>query len=122
MRRQTTKLPSRTYARSPNVGLSAHMLEAEDEYEDEDDDEGLNPTEAARRAVQRPRRDEAAEVSASLPAVLTTRHMTVHRASTICSPMWTCLPLHLPVHPDIQMPCTDALANSSGSPLTIRPY
>ena len=38
------------------------MLEAEDEYEDEDDDEGLNPTEAARRAVQRPRRDEAAEV------------------------------------------------------------
>ncbi|KAK9865577.1 hypothetical protein WJX84_011659 [Apatococcus fuscideae] len=66
MRRQTTKLPSRTYARAPNVGLSAHMLEAEDEYEDEEDDEGLNPTEAARRAVQRPRRDEAAEREAEL--------------------------------------------------------
>ena len=63
MKRQTTKLPSRSFARAQPVGLSAHMLEADDEYEDDEDDEGLNPTEAARRAVQRPRRDDAAEVS-----------------------------------------------------------
>ncbi len=68
MRRQTGKMPSRTFAARPQpVGLSAHMLEAEDEYEDDEEDEGLNPTEAARRAVQRPRRDEAAEVCLLLP-------------------------------------------------------
>ena len=82
MRRQTTKLPSRMVVRAPNMGLSAHMLEAEDDYEDEEDDEGLNPTEAARRAVQRPRRDEAAEVCPH-PLVLQIMTHLVHQ-STPC--------------------------------------
>ncbi len=50
-------------ARSTAGGLSAAYLEAPDEEgEEEEEDEGLTASEAARRALARPRHDARAEV------------------------------------------------------------